>query len=103
MTDRVPKLADKAKLLILSRGLKYFRLEYLMGMLNVKRPMASKVVTFLKKTAFLHPNDDNWFSDVCHRGWRLFVLKSEPRAVAMELQHERRGLPHKRHMKPRYQ
>lgn len=103
MIDRTPKLADEAKNILLSQGLKIFRLEHLMGMLNVKRSVASKVVTHLKKTGFLHPNDDNWFSDVCHRGWRLFVLKTSPRTVAMELQHERRGLPHKRHTKPRYQ
>lgn len=88
---KLKQLVDKAEATILARGLAAFRLEQLMGMLGVKRPVASKVVTALKKRSFLHANDDNWFQDVCFRGWRLFVLKSEPRRPAMETQHERRG------------
>jgi len=100
LVDRkIRKLATLAESTILSRGLTQFRLEQLMGMLSIKRSSASKVVTMLKKSGFLHANDDNWDTDVCFRGWRIFVLRSAPRTNAMELQHERRGRSHKRHAK----
>jgi hypothetical protein len=78
--SKLKKLTDEAITVVRSRGVNCFRLEQLMGAMNVDRSVASKIISQMKKEEFLETKDYNKVGDLndpSNRGKRLFVVRGE--------------------------